>query len=1130
MDKSPARAMREKCSSGCALIFSCIALLFTAKAGGQTQPAGDLYRQFRNPPASYSLMPYWYWNGRITPSETRRQIQEMIAQGVHQAIFFPWDGMQPAYLSEEYWKAVGAAFDIASELKFTLNFADEYDWPSGHAWDFSSQKPELSRVLQEHPEYRMHRLDPREHTINGPAVWRPEGQSKAEFIVAARQRSDGRIDAETVTLVSGGEFRAPDGQWLVTAYYLVPAVGGHNTRVDLLNADAVKAYIGLVYEEYLRRFPQHLGTTVKMTVADHEGSYGLPIAYTPRLWQEFQSRKGYDLRPLLPLLSHDSADDRRGRKVRSDYLDVISDLYTNSFTRQVADWCRRHNLLHGTSLYEEQLYIQAGQAGDMYRHWRAGSVVQIDALLERARMPVDFKEAVSVAHLDNKPLVVENQGLQGHATYFSLEKARLGTNMALLWGANLLVPYFDYDPQKITWPPQWFLGQPFWPYFHHYADYVRRAQFMNAQGAHVARIALYYPLETAFANSQTLLSTKPHPDLVWNNSMDQTQNIYSALQLELARQGWDYHVLDSDFLRRAEVHGNVLRLADEEFRVLLLPPMTDMAPASIEKIRQFIAAGGTVIALGTLPEALPETGIRRFPLRAHPRFMDRLDYMKQIEVPEAVREDLRPALDALRSIEPPETDVEGGDRRHLFASHRRANGVDWFWVVNDSSDEQKTTWRFPGTGALQMWNAETGERTPLCEQNGRVPLHFSPWDAYFVVRTSGASEACSDRGREGEVLSDLSGVNWQFTPEAATVEVPYANVAGRSEPVWLHPERNSNGKWWLAGPFPYNDHNGFFEEWPPEKGFDPKAGWTWYESPGYTVTLRDALPNGRSQGIYYAYVNVYSPQARSAKMVCAFADSMQAWINGERKLFVHRHPKWSLLRDPWAEMRDVKLRKGWNTVLLKIGPSLMVPTAFLFRLTDGNGATLTDLIYARDQQLPQTENTRVRLTVRVPPGAIAVAGANEWTIETDAQHIPEHPIAFHTGTVPFRLASWTDSALAHYSGSARYETEFRLATLPEGKRIVLDLGAVGVAAEVWVNGAKCGERVWRPFEVDITNAVKPGPNRLMIRVANSDAGRQAQGDTIYPKGSWGLKYKTELDRLPTIRPNGLEGPVRVIAR
>jgi hypothetical protein len=113
-------------------------------------------------------------------------------------------------------------------------------------------------------------------------------------------------------------------------------------------------------------------------------------------------------------------------------------------------------------------------------------VVEIDALLERARMPIDFKEAVSVAHFDHKPLLVENQGLQGHGTYFSLERARLGSNMALLWGANVLVPYFDYYQKKIAWPPQWFLSQPFWRYFHHYADYVRRVQFMNAQGRHIA--------------------------------------------------------------------------------------------------------------------------------------------------------------------------------------------------------------------------------------------------------------------------------------------------------------------------------------------------------------------------------------------------------------------------------------------------------------------------------------------------------------------------------------------------------------------------------------------------------------------------------------------------------------------
>ena len=85
-------------------------------------------------------MPYWYWNGHISPAETRRQIQAMIDQGVYQAMVFPWDGMELRYLSEDYWQQFGAALEIAQELNFTLNFADEYDWPSGHAWDIKGEK------------------------------------------------------------------------------------------------------------------------------------------------------------------------------------------------------------------------------------------------------------------------------------------------------------------------------------------------------------------------------------------------------------------------------------------------------------------------------------------------------------------------------------------------------------------------------------------------------------------------------------------------------------------------------------------------------------------------------------------------------------------------------------------------------------------------------------------------------------------------------------------------------------------------------------------------------------------------------------------------------------------------------
>jgi len=102
----------------------------------------------------------------------------------------------------------------------------------------------------------------------------------------------------------------------------------------------------------------------------------------------------------------------------------------------------------------------------------------------------------------------------------------------------------------------------------------------------VAPIAIYYPLETASANSATLFSNKPHRDLLWSNAMDHTQNFYTALQLELARGGWDYHIVDSYYLERARIQDRALHLADEQFRVLILPPMTDMEERAIEKVRK----------------------------------------------------------------------------------------------------------------------------------------------------------------------------------------------------------------------------------------------------------------------------------------------------------------------------------------------------------------------------------------------------------------------------------------------------------------------------------------------------------------------------------------------------------------
>lgn len=1079
----------------------------------------SLYAGFRNPPAQ-SLSPYWFWNSRITSAETRRQLRAMADQGVRSATVLNWAGLEPAYLSEEWWREVAAALDAARSLGMTLNFADECLWPSGQAWDYASLHREPSRVLQLHPEFRMRRLTMKQFSAGAPLAL----EQLPEVIIAARLLPSGAIDETSLRLLPAARtiaWQPPAGDWKLFVYTAVPATD-RGVRTDLLNPAAVRAFIDIVYEEFARRFSEHLGTTIRFFVSDHEGSYGAPLPFTPALWETFRRRHNYDLRPMLPLLSSDSA---RAVKTRQDCLETISHLYSTNFVQQVTDWCSRHKVEHGHSDIEETMLLQVLWTGDMFRLWRASSAIFIDALLERARMPIDFQEALSVAHFEKRPLMVETHGLLGHDSYFSLEKSRRVSNMAALWGAHRLIAhYFEYDPARLQYPPSNFLTQPTFRYFHHYSSTFQRALYMNTQGAHDAGVAIYYPLESAFASSAGVFLETRRPTGRWGNSMDETQEYYTALQLDLARHGWEHHILDSHYLSRASLNGSALRLSGESFRALILPPMTHIAPVSLDKIQRFAAAGGRVLALDPQPQeiiAIPQ--IRRFPILPHAPII-KSGYTSRFETTASMQQALGPLFAALRETIAPAVDIVDGARDHLYFSHRAAGDVEWFWAVNDSGAPRDVTVRFPNPGSYERWDAETASRH-LLSTSPVVKLHFDPWDAFFVVRTPNTSAAPPLPSRERKLLADLSGTKWQFTPESP-VRVPYAEITGAAEPVWLSPERLSQRNWWLSGPYPYGDHEGFFNLFPPESGFLPGAPapagaqpWQYVESP--TNALRPPVRNG----VYYAFSHVWSPENRKVHAAVAVADSIKLWLNGKLEFQHHSHPPFVNLRDPWSHRPALELKQGWNTLLLKIGPASAGATGFLFRFTDSANNTLRDIVFAKEQTLPVRDPKPVRLTAGHPPGA----AGEPISLDMDEREIPERSYVFQPKTTTTGLFCWTDTPLENYSGTAIYETTFTVEAIPSGRRLYLDLGSVGLAAEVWINGKPAGSRAWTPYELDVTGLVTRGANTLRVRVANSDAGWMAQGDPIYERGAWGVKFASERERLKTLRPNGLEGPVRLFS-
>lgn len=94
----------------------------------------------------------------------------------------------------------------------------------------------------------------------------------------------------------------------------------------------------------------------------------------------------------------------------------------------------------------------------------------------------------------------------------------------------------------------------------------------------------------------------------------------------------------------------------------------------------------------------------------------------------------------------------------------------------------------------------------------------------------------------------------------------------------------------------------------------------------------------------------------------------------------------------------------------------------------------------------------------------------------------------HTVVAPRRRvqpALWTDQGYPFYSGRAAYRRHFRLPAGYEGCRLFLDPQVRDDVVEVLVNGQSAGVRLWPPYEVEITDWVRPGENTLELRVANT---------------------------------------------
>ncbi len=740
------------------VIAASVAFRPTTAAAGR---AGDeLFRGFQDPPRKYSPEPFWFWNGKMEAEKVAEQVRQMVDQHVFGAFLHARDGLETPYLSEDWWKAVGGGIAEARRLGFSFDFVDEYDWPSGEVRNVWRTDSHQSEVIARRPEFRQRTLAHREEFIEGPKDVRLKLPADVQAVVVARSLGRNRIDGTSLELVTpratGGtlNWTAPKGSWAVSIFSLQPGTGFDGGYVDLLNPEAVRLYTELYYEEFYRRFGSDFGKTIRYSFADHEGDDGYRIAWTPALFEEFAGRKGYDLRKVLPLLYFDGG--KETVKVRCDYIEVVTGLYDAAFWTGLTSWAKAHGLGRTGHGWEDRLAWAAAFHGDLFTIERGLDPVGVDSLLDFGRQPIAFKVTQSVADFEGRRFMCENQGVQGTDSYLDMEGIRRGTNGIGTWGVDLFVPHaVNYNPAKANYPPDW-LHQPYWPYFHYYADYARRIAYMNGESRRVVNLAVYYPITSIWAHADSVFTNDTdYQDIMnmrqWNGTVNLIEDYNTRLMLELTARQWDYSYFDDHYLEKARIDGRDLVIGEQRFGAVILPPLTTIRRTALQKLSDFYRAGGLVLAIRQLPESSPEAGgddpvvregVAALFGRSAPGSPLEFTTSENAKGGRAVfvTSETGTLLDQLEARLPRDVRVAEGPDEGLLFQHRRKLGQDYYWVVNDTDRPRTNRILFSAQGRPEKWDALSGEKSPVWFTNTpdgtEVRLNLGPWDACFVVFAS----------------------------------------------------------------------------------------------------------------------------------------------------------------------------------------------------------------------------------------------------------------------------------------------------------------------------------------------------------------------------------------------------------
>ncbi|WP_248924238.1 glycosyl hydrolase [Paenibacillus hamazuiensis] len=597
-------------------------------------------KQFHHPDAEYRIQPFWFWNGDMNPGEIERQIEEIHQKGVGGFFICPRQGLQVPYLSESWFDRVKVAIEAAKRRGMEVWLYDEYPYPSGIAG---------GEVTLLHPDAKHQTLVKTESRVKGgEKVWQEFAWAKVLYAKAVpltetgERKWDEAVDLKdaignlqadpvfqktglttynqkrffTYRTVFQLDWEAPGDapEWDIVVYQEkeVDDFKYYGTFVDPCHKEAMKTFIELTHERYARHIGSEFGKTVKGMFTDEIGLLG-SMPWTPRLEPYFQERYGYSMIDNLPALSN--PDYKDAARIRYDYYQALHELLTQSYHKQVYDWCEKHGLKYLAEVPSIRMTTQRFShiPGGDSAHEKLGR--SLDWILRRYACSFrdNPKMTSSIARqLGRKRNVDECFHSVGWS--MNMQDAKWMIDRMAALGTNFYTFHaFFYTVDGLTQhdaPPSQFYQNPYWPHFRRLGDYTGRISYMMTQGTADIRIAMIDPTTTFWTHMSNPLHHFDYggSDPAEKAKLEQLKDDWRSLGVHFLKSRRDYDHLDPELLAEAALKDGKLVIGSAAYSVIVLPPMTNLEQKAWESVKRFLDAGGTVISFGLLPSERIEIG------------------------------------------------------------------------------------------------------------------------------------------------------------------------------------------------------------------------------------------------------------------------------------------------------------------------------------------------------------------------------------------------------------------------------------------------------------------------------------------------------------------------------------------